>query len=162
MRLDYVRRWEDVELLPGSLEALARLTAAGYDLVVLTNQSAIGRRLVTRAVVDEINRRLAEAAEQLGGRIRAFLVCPHAPADDCDCRKPRPGLLLRAQDELGIDLSRAVMIGDQLSDVAAARAAGCPAILVDPERADSGRPTESGVRLARTLGEAADMILGES
>jgi D-glycero-D-manno-heptose 1,7-bisphosphate phosphatase len=162
MRRDYVRRWEDIELLPGSLEALARLTAAGCDLVVLTNQSAIGRGLVSRATVDDINRRLAEAVEQRGGRIRSFLICPHAPADGCDCRKPRPGLLLRARDELGIDLSGAVMIGDQMSDVDAAHAAGCFAILIDPERAGSRLVGPDGTRVAATLGEAADLILGES
>jgi D-glycero-D-manno-heptose 1,7-bisphosphate phosphatase len=160
MRPDYVRRWEEVELLEGSLEALARFTAAGYELVVLTNQSAIGRGLVSRAQVDEINRRLADSIARRGGRIRAFLVCPHTPADDCDCRKPRPGLLLQARDGLGIDLSTAVMIGDKPTDVDAARAAGCPAILVDPGHVSMGQPDAEGVRIVRTLGEAADLILG--
>jgi D-glycero-D-manno-heptose 1,7-bisphosphate phosphatase len=148
MRPDYVRRWEDLEILPGVLQALARLTAAGLELIVLTNQSAIGRGLVTHETVDGINRRLAQVIEASGGRITAFLVCPHAPADGCGCRKPAPGLLWRARDELAVDLERAILVGDQPSDIEAARAAGCRAILIDPNG-------------PRSLAEAADLILAE-
>jgi len=158
MRPDYVKRWEEVEILPGTLDALARLSAAGCDLIVLTNQSAIGRGLVSRETVDEIHRKMAALVEAHGGRIRAFLVCPHTPADACDCRKPAPGLLLRARDELGVDLADAVMVGDQLSDVGAAQAAGCRAILLDPDGHTARNPTDAWMR-ARNLSEAADLIL---
>src|SRR5438874_2093906 len=123
MRSDYVKRWEELEIVPGALPALGRLSAGGCELIVLTNQSAIGRGLVSRQTVDEIHRRLAQAIEASGGRVREFLVCPHTPSDGCGCRKPAPGLLIRARDEFGVDLSNAVLVGDQLSDVAAARAA---------------------------------------
>jgi D-glycero-D-manno-heptose 1,7-bisphosphate phosphatase len=159
MRPNYVRRWEEIEILPGALQALARLTAAGLDLIVLTNQSAIGRGLVSRETVDGINRRLAEAVEASGGRLTEFLICPHAPAEACDCRKPAPGLLLRARDELGVDLERAILIGDQRSDIEAARAAGCRAILIDPDGPQ--RPAAAGYRTARSLAEAAELILAE-
>jgi D-glycero-D-manno-heptose 1,7-bisphosphate phosphatase len=161
MRPDYVRRWEDVEIMPGALPALARLSAAGCELMILTNQSAIGRGLVSRQTVDDINRRLAAVIEAGGGRIRAFLVCPHAPADACDCRKPAPGLLLRARDELGIDLARAVLVGDQLSDIEAARAAGCRAILLDPDGRQAARVDWEGCQVAGSLSDAVDLILGE-
>jgi len=161
MRPDYVKRWEELELLPGAVEALARLSRAGCEVVVLTNQSAIGRGLTTRKQIDEIHRRLSAVVAQAGGRIQAFLLCPHTPVDGCACRKPAPGLLLRARDELGIDLARAVLVGDQLSDLEAARAAGCPAILVDPagdRAAQAGLPRDAWVR---SLPEAADLILGQ-
>lgn len=160
MRPDYVRRWEELELLPGAIDALVRLERAGCEVVVLTNQSAIGRGLLSREAVDEIHARLSAVVERAGGRIHAFLLCPHAPAEGCACRKPAPGLLLRARDELGVDLSTAVMVGDQPSDVAAARAVGCPAILIDPdgERA-AGAAMDPGA-VAGSLLEAADLILG--
>ena len=158
MRPDYVKRWDEVEIIPGSLETLARLSRGGCELIIVTNQSAIGRGLVSRKTVDEIHDRMAVLIDERGGNIRAFLVCPHTPADGCDCRKPAPGLLLRARDELGVDLSNAVMIGDQLSDVEAARPAGCRAILLDPA-GDAARPPDAPWTTARSLSEAADLIL---
>ena len=158
MRPDYVKRWEEVEIIPGALDTLARLSGGGCELIVLTNQSAIGRGLVSQKTVDDIHDRIAALIEGRGGKIRAFLVCPHTPADACDCRKPAPGLLFRARDEFGVDLSTAVMVGDQLSDVEAAGAAGCRAILLDPG-GDMGRKPEAAWTTARSLSDAADLIL---
>jgi D-glycero-D-manno-heptose 1,7-bisphosphate phosphatase len=160
MRPEYVKRWEELELLPGAIDALARLTRAGCEVVVLTNQSAIGRGLLSREAVDEIHSRLNAVVQRAGGRIRAFLLCPHSPADGCACRKPAPGLLLRARDELGMDLTRALMIGDQPSDVEAARAAGCPAILIDPDGDRAVRAAMDPGAVAGSLLEATDLILG--
>ena len=130
MRRDYVKSWDEFELLPGAIESLVMLSKCGIDVIVITNQSAIGRNLVTHATVDAIHSSLARAVKEAGGSIRAFLVCPHAPEDRCACRKPAPGLLLRARDQLGVELDRSVVIGDQQSDADAAAAAGCQAILV--------------------------------
>src|SRR2546429_5773842 len=138
MRPDYVKRWDELELLPGAVEALARLSRAGCDVVVLTNQSAIGRGLTTRKQVDEIHRRLGAVVAQAGGRIQAFLLCPHTPVDGCACRKPAPGLLLRARGELGVDLARAGLVGDPLSHPQAAPPAGGPPHPGDPGRARAG------------------------
>lgn len=160
MRPDYVRRWEELELLPGAIDALVRLERAGCEVVVLTNQSAIGRGLLSREAVDEIHRRLSAVVQGAGGRIHAFLLCPHAPVDGCACRKPAPGLLLRARDELGVDLSSAVMVGDQPSDVEAARAVGCPAILIDPDGDRAVRASIEPGAVAGSLLEATDLILG--
>jgi len=159
MRSDYVKRWEELEIVPGALPALGRLSAGGCELIVLTNQSAIGRGLVSRQTVDEIHRRLAQAIEASGGRVREFLVCPHTPSDGCGCRKPAPGLLIRARDEFGVDLSNAVLVGDQLSDVAAARAAGCRAILLDPTGELAAGLGGDGYVVAGSLSDAADIIL---
>ena len=159
MRDDYVKSWDDFELLPGAVEAIVRLGRSGRDVIVLTNQSAIAQRLVTLEVVDEIHSRLASLVAERGGHIRAFLICPHSRDEGCDCRKTAPGLLLRARDELGARLADAVMIGDQASDVEAARAAGCEAILVNAE--DDELSLSTGCTSVRTLVDAVDMICGD-
>src|SRR5207302_8874438 len=99
-------------------------------VLLVTNQSAVGRGLATVGEVDKIHLHLARKVRQHGGHIEAFLVCPHTPDDGCDCRKPAPGLLFQARDRYGVDLNSAVMIGDWETDTQAARAAGCTSILV--------------------------------
>jgi histidinol-phosphate phosphatase family protein len=146
-RPDYVKHWEEFELLPDAIESMASLARAGLEVIVLTNQSAIGRHLVTSDTVDAMHRRLADEVEVRGGFIRAFFVCPHTPDEGCSCRKPRPGLLFRAQQALGVDFAKSVMIGDQISDVEAATAAGCAAILID----DSGQLRQAAEALGATV-----------
>lgn len=123
-RPEYVRSWADVEPLPGSIEALARIASSSHKVVIVTNQSAIGRGLLSFSKAEEINRRLVARIESAGGRIDRTFLCPHHPDDGCDCRKPRPGLFLQAAAELGLDLERSVMVGDTLEDMQAAHAAG--------------------------------------
>jgi D-glycero-D-manno-heptose 1,7-bisphosphate phosphatase len=121
---DHVRTWADVKLLPGALDALATVGGSPYRIVVVTNQSVIGRGYATHETAAAISDRLLALIRDAGGRVDGVYVCPHAPDDGCDCRKPLPGLLLRAADELDIDLARSVMIGDALTDVRAGQAAG--------------------------------------
>jgi D-glycero-D-manno-heptose 1,7-bisphosphate phosphatase len=118
--------------------ALQLLQARGYRLIVVTNQSGVARGLFTEAALDAVHRRLAELLAQYGVRLDGFYYCPHSPqgtieryAIDCTCRKPRPGLLLRAAGELGIELAHSWMIGDILNDVEAGHRAGCRAVLID-------------------------------
>lgn len=122
-RPQYVRHWGDVQIFPEALAALARLKDSPYKIVIVTNQAGIGRGLIPICVAEEINRRLREEAEKAGGRIDAVYVCPHRPDEGCSCRKPLPGLILQAAQELNIDLSRSVMIGDALTDLEAGFAA---------------------------------------
>jgi histidinol-phosphate phosphatase family protein len=161
MRTDYVKSWDEFELLPSALDAIACLGRGGRDVVVLTNQSAIGQQLVSRETVDEIHSRLAALVADHGGRIRAFLVCPHTRDDGCVCRKPAPGLLWRARDELGVALDSAVMVGDQVSDVMAAWAAGCESILVDPSGHEAASLPVGRWAVVESLAAAADLICGE-
>jgi D-glycero-D-manno-heptose 1,7-bisphosphate phosphatase len=133
----HVRTWAEFEFLPGSLEALRRLRLAGERVVVLTNQSAVGRGLIAADQLDEIHRQMCVSVDAAGGHIEAVLTCVHAPADGCACRKPAPGLFLRAADELHVDLGASVMIGDASTDVEAAGAAGCAAVWI---REDAERP----------------------
>lgn len=129
-RPDHVKSWEEFAFLPGALHALRLLRAAGWTTVVVTNQAVIGRGIVSPAVVQAIERRMLEAVQAFGGRIAAVFHCPHRPEDGCDCRKPRPGLLLRAAERFGLDLAQSYLIGDALTDITAGRIVGCRCILV--------------------------------
>jgi D-glycero-D-manno-heptose 1,7-bisphosphate phosphatase len=125
-RVSYVRSWTDVVFLPDALAALALLARAGYAIVVVTNQSAVGRGLMTLAQAEQINRDIVRVIAVNRGRIDHVYMCPHAPADGCKCRKPRPGLLTQAAEDLDLDLSASFLIGDALTDLQAAQAAGVP------------------------------------
>ncbi|HMN61126.1 MAG TPA: HAD family hydrolase [Anaerolinea sp.] len=125
-RDDYVRSWEDVALIPGALEALAIASSGRWKLVVISNQAGIGKGLISPSTADEINRRLVEIIQQHGGRIDGVYICPHTNQDHCECRKPRPGLILRAAHDLNINLSASLLIGDALSDIQAGQNAGLP------------------------------------
>jgi histidinol-phosphate phosphatase family protein len=115
-----------VEPVPGAREGIARLRAAGLPIAVVSNQSGIGRGLISAAQVEAVNRRVDEVL----GPFDLWLFCPHAPEDDCDCRKPKPKLILDAARALGVDPACCVVIGDKETDAQAARAAGARAVLV--------------------------------
>jgi D-glycero-D-manno-heptose 1,7-bisphosphate phosphatase len=139
----YVKSWTEFEFLPRSLRALANLTAHGFTVIVITNQSAVGRGLISAAGLERMHRRMCAAVAAHGGRIRDIFFCPHRPADRCRCRKPKPGLILRARQIHGIDLTTAIMVGDSAKDIACARSAGCRcALLVQ---------TGNGLRAQRDL-----------
>jgi D-glycero-D-manno-heptose 1,7-bisphosphate phosphatase len=123
-RSNYVRSWADVEIFPQALQALSLIKSTPYKIVIVTNQSAVGRGLVDIQSVHQINTRLAHAVEKAGGRIDGIFICPHAPQDNCNCRKPLPGLLHQAVKLLNLDLSRSILVGDALSDLEAGHAAG--------------------------------------
>lgn len=120
----YVRRWADVEIFPQALQALRLLSASFYRVVVVTNQSAIGRGLLTLEQVQAINQQLLTEVQRVGGRVDGVFLCPHAPEAQCLCRKPQPGLLLAAGRAWPVDWRRSWMIGDAWSDVLAGQAAG--------------------------------------
>jgi D-glycero-D-manno-heptose 1,7-bisphosphate phosphatase len=123
-RPDYVRNWSEAKFISGVLPALARLTNTPYRIVIVTNQAGIGRGIISRLVVEDIHARLIQEIIKSNGRIDGVYICPHKPEDGCSCRKPQPGLILQAAQDLEIDLGRSMMIGDNLSDVQAGLAAG--------------------------------------
>jgi D-glycero-D-manno-heptose 1,7-bisphosphate phosphatase len=128
----------EIDVLAGVPEALSALAAAGYALVVVTNQTVVARGLVTEAELERLHAALRERLLACGApEMDATYVCLHHPnatlaeyRRDCDCRKPKPGLLLRAADELGLDLAASALIGDRQSDVIAGSLAGCATVLV--------------------------------
>jgi D-glycero-D-manno-heptose 1,7-bisphosphate phosphatase len=130
-RSDYVKNWSEFEFLPGSLDALKLLTANGYEIILVTNQSVINRKLVTEAELKSLHEQMLNTVVHHGSRIKDIYFCPHVPGDRCDCRKPEPGLIRRAQAEYSLDLAGIAMIGDSFKDMLCARRAGCgKAILV--------------------------------
>jgi D-glycero-D-manno-heptose 1,7-bisphosphate phosphatase len=141
-----------LEILPGVAEALARLKAAGYGLVVVTNQPDVARGTTPRNLVDSINETLQHALP-----LDSIRACFHDSADDCLCRKPKPGMLLAAAEELDLDLSASYMVGDRWRDVEAGRRAGCRTVFIDYHY-DEPRP-ETPDYVVGSLLEAAQIIL---
>lgn len=129
-RANYVRSWDDVEIYPQALQALAAVSHSPYKIIVVTNQSAVGRGIISLAAAQAINERLVDVVRAGNGRVDDVLMCPHAPEAQCNCRKPQPGLLLRAATQHNLDLSQSYMIGDALSDLQAGLAAGVPNVIL--------------------------------
>ena len=133
----YLRRLQDLRVLPHTLEALSRINTSGSLAIVVTNQSAIARGLLSEDELCEIHGSLSDLCSRQGARIDAFYYCPHHPREgegpyrrECDCRKPKPGLLVRAADDLKIDLKASHLVGDRLRDVEAGHQAGCQSVLL--------------------------------
>ena len=129
-RDDYIKSPDEWEPLPGSLEAIARLNHAGWHTVLATNQSGLGRGLFDMATLNAIHLKMNQMLAKHGGRIDAVFFCPHAPGDDCDCRKPLPGLFKSIGERYGIELDDVHAVGDSPRDIQAAAAAGCRPHLV--------------------------------
>lgn len=129
-RDDYVKSPDEWVALPGALEAISRLNHAGWHTVLATNQSGLGRGLFDMASMNAIQLKLNQALALQGGRIDAVFFCPHAPDDGCECRKPLPGLMHQIAERFGVSLDNTPMVGDNLRDMQAGAAAGCPTHLV--------------------------------
>ena len=132
-RKDYVRTPEELEWIEENLEPLQMIQKEGWLLVLITNQSGVGRGVMTEKDLDQVHSKLRADLAVRGIRVDAVYYCPHKPEDGCDCRKPRPGLLQRALRDLEIDPHTSWMIGDSDSDVAAAKALGIRAIKIGPD-----------------------------
>jgi D-glycero-D-manno-heptose 1,7-bisphosphate phosphatase len=166
-RSDYVRAWSDFEFLPGALGALCKLGDLGWPVVVVTNQSAVGRGLMCHWNVQDVHRRMVAAVRYAGGRIDTVFYCSHRPEDGCACRKPRPGLLLAAEQSLDLDLANSFLVGDGAGDILAAQAAGCRPILVKSGLGQRSheellRKGIDGFLVAEDLPAAVDLILRQA
>jgi len=144
---------DDLKIVEGAADALRDLKQAGFLLIVVTNQPDISRGTRSRTTVDAIHQALREALP-----VDDFFVCPHDDSDHCDCRKPLPGLLLRAAQKYDIDIPRSFMIGDRWRDVEAGANAGCPTVLIDYGYRDKLLATEPSVKV-KSIRAAADWIL---
>lgn len=155
----YCRRPQDFDLLPGSGDAIRSLNRAGFVVIVMTNQSAIGRGMMTRETLAVIHQKMHRELGKYGARIDAVYFCPHHPDDGCGCRKPQIGMLTQAAQEWALSLKRSYVIGDRHLDVQTGQAAGSTSILVRsghvPEPASGIVPDHE----AETLEQAVGWIL---
>lgn len=162
---DYIKNRSEFEFIAGSIEAIRKLTAAQFTVIVITNQSALARKLICLAELHYMHDMMKDAIALNGGRITDIFWCPHMPDSGCDCRKPEPGLILQARHKYNIDLSTAVMVGDSAKDIECARNAGCGrAVLVR-----TGRKLEADKKMgakrifpdhiAENLHDAAEWII---
>ena len=126
----YVSKWDECRFIPRSKEAIAVLTEAGWDVIVISNQAGVGKGIMTAQAVEQINTRMMEEVSRHGGKIKAVYYCPHRPDENCGCRKPKSGLLLQAAQEWEIALSASYLVGDKISDIQAGAQVGCTTILV--------------------------------
>jgi len=169
--IGYLNRIDRIALFPWSVDAVRLLNRAGFKVVVITNQAGVARGFFGEALVREVEAWLAARMEAGGARIDGFYYCPHHPQGvveayrrDCECRKPRPGMVLKASSDLGLDLARSVVVGDRWLDVELGRAVGARSILVRTgygQREEQQPPDGVGAdAVVENLIEAVSVILG--
>jgi heptosyltransferase-2 len=151
----YVRTPDELELLPGVVESLARLNRAGARLVLVTNQSGIARGFLTPDTLTSIHAGLQTLLQAGGARVDAIYYCPHNPDEDCSCRKPQTGMVRKAVADLAIDLSQSYVVGDQKCDVELARRIGARSVLIT-----TGPTSVQASALMKSEGGSADYIAG--
>ena len=150
----YIKTPAEWKPIPQSLEAIARLNHAGYRVVVATNQSGVGRGLFDMSTLNAIHDKMYRALANVGGRIDALFFCPHMDENNCDCRKPKPGMLLDIAKRFNVDLKNILFIGDSLKDLQAAQAVGAKPILV---RTGKGEKTSTDQRLPKGTIQFVDL-----
>ena len=151
--------------IPGSLEAIARLTHSGYRVIIATNQSGIGRGLPDMATYNAINDKMYKAVNQAGGRIDAIFFCPHSSTDKCSCRKPATGLFDEIMQRYGVNLTNVPAIGDSLRDLQAAVAAGAIPILVLTGKGQTTRTEKempAHTQIFENLAMAVDALVAQA
>jgi histidinol-phosphate phosphatase family protein len=145
----YVTEWSSFQMIPGIRETVRALSGLGLPIVIVSNQACVGKALLTGRHLAQITRRFVEELRRDGARIDAAYYCPHTVEADCRCRKPRPGLLQEAARDWGADLRRSVFVGDSATDLEAATAVGCKAILFSKSAPAAGkRPQEDTLQVS--------------
>lgn len=159
----YVTDWSKFDFLPGALDSLKLLADNGWSVIVISNQSAIGRGYATKEAIEKIMANMVSEVQAAGGDILAVFYCPHTTEDECNCRKPKPDLFYQAAEKHGIDLSKTWFIGDKLSDVEAAKTAELKPILIKGGKQVKGVSVteDDAAAVVSNLSEAIEFIMAE-
>ena len=155
---EYIKSLQEWQPIEGSLEAIARLNHAGYQIVVATNQSGIARKLFTMDTLVDMHNKMIRLVEEVGGHIDAIFFCPHAPRDHCDCRKPKPGMLIDISKRFHVPFKNLIVVGDSLRDLQAASAINAQPYLVKTGKGEKivGLLDESGLGDVPVFNDLAD------
>ena len=158
---DFIKSPEEWQAIEGSLEAIALLTAHHFRVVVISNQSGLARGLFDLATLEQIHEKMHRMVNAAGGAIEAIYFCPHGADSDCQCRKPKPGMLLQCAAEQGVELSETFFIGDSARDIHAALAANAKPILVKTGKGEKTLADHSypNLLIFDTLYDAAKFIV---
>lgn len=161
---EYIKSVDEFVFIPGSVEAIARLNQAGYRVAVATNQSGIGRGYFDLDTLNQMHAKLTRALAAIGGQIEMIAYCPHAPDDECECRKPKTGMLLDIARRLSVSLHNIPVIGDSLRDLESARSVGAQPILVKTGKGErtlaKGKGLEN-IPVYENLSAAVDALIKE-
>ena len=158
----YCHRVEDFEILPTVPQAIRLLNGHGFKVVVVTNQSGIARGYFTEETLLQIHRHMRQELAKYGAWVENTYYCPHHPDEGCECRKPMPGLLLKAVEELGIDLRCSFMVGDREMDIKAGKAAGCRTALIAADHNNGREIATPPDYIAADLLRVAQWIVGSA
>jgi len=165
--LNYIKNLDEFILIPGSLSAISKLSREGYAVFVITNQSAIARKLADITIINDIHQYLKNSVQNAGGHINGIYFCPHHPEQGCRCRKPRTGLIDQAVLENHIDIGSSVMVGDKLTDIECAKRAGCKGAylvmtgILNPLKEKNSYLFQNFYQPAKTLFHAVDLLIYE-
>jgi len=164
---DYIKSAQEWVPIPGSIEAIAALSKAGYTIAIATNQSGISRHLFDEFDLAAMHQKMCELVEEQGGVISGVFFCPHGPDDGCECRKPAIGLLQQIESEFGTSVTGAPFVGDSAKDLLAAKLAGCVPVLVltgkgTATRSECSDSELAGVAIHTDLNAFKDALLRQS
>ncbi|EKE00682.1 MAG: Histidinol-phosphate phosphatase [uncultured bacterium] len=155
----YIKSPDEWHAIPGSLEAIAKLNRLGYKVAIATNQSGIARNYFTVETLNLIHKKMLAQVAEKGGRIDGIFICPHGPEDNCDCRKPKTGLLLQAARQFNIAPEEMLVIGDSMRDLLAAKAYGAKALLVKTGKGEETLKAKADVPVYANLLEVVDLFV---
>lgn len=157
---DYIKTLDEWIPLPGSMEAIGKLTQAGYKIAVATNQSGIARGYFSVETLNAMHEKMSKLAAEHGGKFDYIAYCPHGPDDHCDCRKPLPGLIHQIESALGVSAKGCFMLGDSLRDLQAGEAAGMKPVLVKTGKGEKTLKKNEGLENALVFDDLASFVEG--
>ncbi len=158
----YIRNWKEFRFIPGTLRALKKLHQAKKQVIVVSNQAGVGKKIMTQQQLNDLTLQMRKAVEKTGGKLHAVYYCTHPPSAGCRCRKPYTGMLKKARRKFGIDLARSIVVGDSPTDILMGQLAGCATVMVlsgKTNRRVASHMAHPAHYLAKNLDQAVQWIL---